>query len=81
MCDGELALPDSITQPMKAHVDTLGFFLFDGVCGQSYSKLVVAQNGRGWLLVVEGQGRWLCCEVDAVLGKEECGAVFSLACR
>jgi hypothetical protein len=79
VCDGELALPDSITQPMDAHVDTLGFFLFNGVCGQSYSKLVVAQDGRRWLLVAEGDG--YVTKPDAVLCEDECSFVFGLASR
>jgi hypothetical protein len=31
--EGELALPDSVTEPMKAHADTHGLFLLDCVGG------------------------------------------------
>lgn len=76
VCDGELALPNAIAQPVEAHVDTLGFFLFDGVGGESDGELVITKDGSGRLDVAKG-GRDG-AQRYALLSEQESCAVFRL---
>jgi hypothetical protein len=79
VCDSELTLSDSITKPMKPHVDALGFFLFHCVGGQPNGKIVVAQDGPGRLGVAESGGN--VAKPNALLREDECCAVFRLSSR
>ena len=45
----ELTLSTSVTDPIETHINFLGEFLFDGVCGESYGGGVVHLNFGGWL--------------------------------
>ena len=47
--DYELALLDSVSNPVKAHVNGFGPFLFDSVIGDTFGTGVVGLNGSGWL--------------------------------
>ena len=47
--DMELALPDSIFNPIKSHVHGFGSFLFDGFVGDAVRDLVVGDHWSGWL--------------------------------
>ena len=47
--DVELALLDPVLQPVEAHVDGLGAFLFDGVCEDTMACGIVGLEWCGWL--------------------------------
>jgi len=47
--DNELALANTVADPVKTHVHGFGAFLFDGVVGDARSSAVVSDNGSRWL--------------------------------
>ena len=47
--DVKLALSDTVSNPVKAQVDSFGSFLFDGVIGDAGSGAVVCLDGSRWL--------------------------------
>jgi len=49
----KLALADSIADPIVAHVDGLGAFLFDSVVRDADGSAVVGGDGSGWLGPIE----------------------------
>jgi hypothetical protein len=50
----ELALADVVMNPVEAHIDGFGVFLFDGVIGEDASGgAVVSYNGCGRLGMAE----------------------------
>jgi hypothetical protein len=49
-----LALVNMITNPIKAHVDGFGLFLFDSVIGNAGGSAVVGLDGGGGLGVAYG---------------------------
>ena len=49
----ELALADAVANPVKAHIDGLGAFLFDSVIGNASCSAVVCYNGCGRLGMAE----------------------------
>ena len=51
--DVKLALSDAVSNPVKAHVDSFGSFLFDGVIGSTGGSAVVSLNGSGRLRMTE----------------------------
>ena len=51
--DAELALADTIADPVEAHVNGFGAALFDCVIDDSFSHLVVSFDGSGILWVAE----------------------------
>ena len=51
--DVELALAYTVTDPVEAHVNCLGSFLFDGVIGDAGGSAVVSLDGSRWLGVTE----------------------------
>ena len=72
--DCELPLPDSVTEPVEAHIDAFRSSLFHGVGGQSDSKLIVAQKWGGWLQMTH-----LVChsaKPDSVLRVNKSGAIL-----
>jgi hypothetical protein len=62
--DVKVALADTVTNPVKAHVDCLGTFLFDCVIGNSGSSAVVSLYGSGWLGIMseffKAGAKWAC---------------------
>ena len=52
-CDSELALANSVADPMEAHVDGLGAVELDTVIGHADSAGIVAENECRWLGVAE----------------------------
>ena len=52
----ELFLMHTIADPIKAHINGLGSFLFDGVIGDTSSYTIVSLNGR-WRLWVPSSSR------------------------
>jgi len=51
--DVKLSLSDTIPDPIEAHVDGFGPFLFDGVIGNAASSAVVGLEWCGWLRVAK----------------------------
>jgi hypothetical protein len=49
--DLELMLSDTVTDPVKAHVDRFGSFLFDRVVGYARGGTIVGNGDSGGLLV------------------------------
>ena len=49
--DVKLSLSDAIADPIEAHVDGLGSFLFDGVIGDAAGSAIVSLEWCGWLWV------------------------------
>ena len=47
--DVKLTLSDTVSNPVKTHVDSFGSFLFDGVIGDAGSGAVVCLDGSRWL--------------------------------
>ena len=52
--DVEVALTDTVTNPIKTHVHGSAAFLFDGVIGNAIGACIVGLNGSGWLWVSHG---------------------------
>ena len=48
----ELALSTSVADPIETHIDGLGAFLFDGVCGKFYGGGVVHLHFGGRLGII-----------------------------
>jgi hypothetical protein len=53
MLHAELALMDSVLEPVETHIDTFGELRCEGPVSQTDSELVVAQNGRRGLGVAQ----------------------------
>ena len=51
--DVELLLADSVTDPVKTHVDSFGAFLFDSVVGDAGGSAVVGLERGRWLGMAE----------------------------
>ena len=49
----ELALADSVANPVKTHVHGFGALLFDGIVGDASGGAVVGDDDGRWLLVAE----------------------------
>jgi hypothetical protein len=49
--DNELALTDTVTNPVEAHVNGFGSFLFNRIVGNAGSGAVVGLDGSGRLSV------------------------------
>jgi hypothetical protein len=49
--DDKLSLSNTITHPMKTHVDGFGAFLLDGVRGDADRTCVVTHENGWWLRV------------------------------
>ena len=49
----ELALSDTVADPVEAHIDGFGSFLFHSVHGNTSCRAVVSDNGSRWLSVSE----------------------------
>jgi hypothetical protein len=59
--DDELVLTDTVFDPVKAHVDGFGPFLFYGVFCKAGRSGVISLHGCGWLGVanfVERDANW-----------------------
>lgn len=74
----ELALSNSAFDPVEAHVDGFGSFLFDGVVGNAEGSAVVGDNDSWWLWMAKF------FQADAfgarVFGIEECSSELSFGC-
>jgi hypothetical protein len=49
--DSELTLPNTVSEPMKSHVDAFGPFLFDVICSEAYCKGIIAKYWSGRLFM------------------------------
>ena len=54
--DGELALLNSVANPVKTHIDGFGLVSFGGAIGDADGTGVVAEYDGGWLRKSEGGG-------------------------
>ena len=75
----ELALADTVTNPVKAHVNCFGSFLFDCVVDDAFGTSVVGLDRSGGLFVAEE----LQCVADhaGILGVVEEGSDFCFGGR
>ena len=51
--DVELALENSVFEPVEVHIDGFGTFLVDGVCEDPVASFIVSAQRSGWLWVAE----------------------------
>jgi len=75
----ELALSNTIPEPVRAHVNGLGAALFDGGIGEPRGNFVVSLDGGSRLWVAHvGEG---CPEHTGILGSVEAGSEFRFGGR
>jgi hypothetical protein len=61
--DTEVALADTVADPVKAHINCAGSVLFDGVIGDAVGHNIVSLHGSHWLRIAhfsKGIADWAC---------------------
>ena len=76
--DHELFLTNSVTDPVKSHVNTLRAFRFYSVQCNAFCAFIIAEDNGGWLWISEGL-KYI-AKPCTVLTSVKKGRIFGLGC-